>query len=368
VTVTGQQWAREVFEGEAERVFYFPLDWPWTVRRTLRAIEPSVVLIMETELWPGLLRACRRRKIPTAIVNGRLSEQSFRRYRLVPSFISRVVNCLDLAIMQTDADAERMNVLGLDRDRVFVSGNIKFDAGMSDEHDSLTAELAARFGLQGGPVILAASTHDPEERIIIESFAEILGRHTDDLKLVIAPRHPERFAAVASQLNSSGLRWVRRTAEPTAADAACQVILLDTIGELRSVFPLGCIVFVGGSLAPVGGHNILEPAAVGSCIVTGPHTENFRDIVSTFARANALIQLAEVPGNEVTKTVTSAFEELLSDPEKRRALGEHARSLVLNNRGATTRTMKTLQGILTETANTKQSRSAFVAHQGGQSA
>lgn len=345
VTVTGQQLAREIFKGEAERVFYFPLDWPWTVRRTLRAIEPSLVLIMETELWPGFLRECRGRTTPVAIVNGRLSEKSFRRYRLIPSFVSRVVDCLDLAVMQTAADAGRIRSLGLKADRVFISGNVKFDAGTPSEHEAFTNELAARFNPKGAPVILAASTHDPEERVIIESLQQLL-RQQPNVKLMIAPRHRERFAEVASQLQASGLRWVRRTAEPTAADSDCQVVLLDTIGELRSLFALGTIVFVGGSIAPVGGHNILEPAAVGACIVTGPHTENFREIVDTFAQAEALVQLAPVPKRELVRSLVAAFSELLESSERRTVLGNQARKLVDENRGATARTMEILRRLL----------------------
>jgi 3-deoxy-D-manno-octulosonic-acid transferase len=365
VTVTGQKLAREIFRNETARVFYFPLDWPWTVRRTLRAIEPAVVLIMETELWPGFLRECRRGDIPVAIVNGRLSEKSFRRYGLIRSFVSQVVNCLDLAIMQTEVDANRIRDLGLAPNRIFVSGNVKFDAGPKNEHDTLAEELTSRFELAGKALILAASTHDPEERVIIEAFRGLLNQHGPEPRLIIAPRHPERFAEVASLLNASGLSYVRRTATPNPGDADCQVILLDTIGELRSVFSLSTIVFVGGSIATVGGHNILEPAAVGSCIVTGPHTENFREIVTTFAEADALIQLDLVSDVEVVKTVTAIFNKLLSDPEQRRVLGERARNLVEANRGATARTTQILRRILAETLITEKAQA--VAAEGLQS-
>jgi len=368
VTVTGQKLAREIFKNEAEIVFYFPLDWRWTVRRAFRAIEPSVVLIMETELWPGFLRECRSRAIPVAIVNGRLSQKSFRRYGLVRPFVSKVVNCLDLAIMQTEVDAHRIEALGLDPDRVFVSGNVKFDAGTASEQNALSEELAARFDLPGKPVILAASTHDPEEHILVEAFSTLLKRHVSSLRLIIAPRHPARFSEVASLLSASGLRWVRRTAKPTVADADCQIILLDTIGELRSVFPLATIVFVGGSIAVGGGHNILEPAAVGACIVTGPHTENFREIVTSFAEADALVQLAQAPDQEVSKTLTRVFQRLLNDHEHRTVLGQRARNLVESNRGATARTMNILKRILTDTAIAEQSADVAATGEGLRSA
>lgn len=361
VTVTGQKLAQEIFKNEAERVFYFPLDWPWSVRRALRAIEPSVILIMETELWPGFLRECRRAEIPAAIVNGRLSAKSFRRYGLVRRFVSQVVNCLDLAIVQTQVDADRIRSLGLEASRIVVSGNVKFDAGTTNEQAPLSEELSSRFALANSAVILAASTHDPEERIVIEAFRQLRNQNRSDLRLILAPRHPERFAEVASLLNTTGLSWVRRTAAPTPDDANCQAILLDTIGELTSVFSLGTIVFVGGSIAKIGGHNILEPAAVGACIVTGPHTENFHEIVTTFAAAEALVQLAPGHDNQVVQTVTGIFRELLTDRQYRTILGQRARTLVEQNRGATARTMQSLRRILSDASTTEAACKATVA-------
>jgi len=343
VTVTGQQVAREVFKDEAEKIFYFPLDWRWTVRRALRAIDPAVVLIMETELWPNFLRECRRRSVPVAIVNGRLSEQSCRRYQLVPSFVSQVVSCLALAIMQTEVDGQRMRTLGLEPKRVLVSGNLKFDAGTASEQSALSKEFVSRFGLGNGAVLLAASTHEPEERIILAAFRNLSNQAGS--KLIVAPRHPERFAEVASLVNASGFRWARRTAQPSGADADCRVILLDTIGELRAVFPISTVVFVGGSIAPVGGHNILEPAAVGACIVTGPHTRNFHEIITAFTAAKALLQVPEMPDNQMIEAVTKVFEELLNDPQRRVTMGERARDLVSENRGATARTIGFLEKI-----------------------
>src|SRR5947209_7457983 len=164
--------------------------------------------------------------------------------------------------MQTEADANRITALGLESDRVFVSGSVKFDAGAMNESSALTSELRQRFNFENRQVILAASTHDPEERIILAAFRQLQSKGA---RLVIAPRHPERFADVASLLNASGLSWARRSDQPSQKDSECEVMLLDTIGELKSVFPLASIVFVGGSIAPAGGHNILEPAAAGAC-------------------------------------------------------------------------------------------------------
>jgi 3-deoxy-D-manno-octulosonic-acid transferase len=351
VTVTGQQLAREIFMDDAQKIFYFPLDWRWTVRRALKAIDPSVVLIMETELWPGFLRESHRRQLPVAVVNGRLSEKSFRRYRLIPSFVSQVVNCLDLAVMQTEADAQRIRALGLQNERILVSGNMKFDAGTTNETNLLTEELAQRFHFRGTPVLLAASTHDPEEQIILEAFLRLRSTPaTERLRLIIAPRHPERFAAVASLLAGSRLASARRSDRPAISDRDSDVVLLDSIGELRSLFPLASLVFVGGSIPPVGGHNILEPAAAGTCVVTGPHTENFDEIIKTFTAKQAIIQLGPMHNGEAAIALADVFAKLLSDPTQREELGARAKALIEENRGATIRTMKILTPILTNAA------------------
>lgn len=352
-TVTGQRVAREAFREEAARIFYFPFDWAWTVRRALREINPAAVLIMETELWPRFLRECNRRRIPVAIINGRLSERSLRRYRIIHGFISRVVNCLSLALMQSEADAERLRALGLAPERVLVSGNVKFDAGAEGSDHALTNELRERFQLKDErPLIVAASTHSPEERIIVDAFRKLRSRlSTQKLRLLIAPRHPERFAEVASLLNESGFKWARRSSPASSHDAACDIMLLDTIGELRAVYPLATLVFVGGSVAPVGGHNILEPAAAGACIITGSHTFNFTAVMRAFLDAQALVQLPPVQETEAVAELAKVCAELLTDEQKRRRLTENARAALEQNRGATTRTINMLAPLLNAAAN-----------------
>jgi 3-deoxy-D-manno-octulosonic-acid transferase len=347
-TRTGQRIARDVFCDEAASVLYFPFDWSWTVRRAIRTVNPSVVLIMETELWPNFLRECRRRHVPTAIVNGRLSERSFRRYQLVRRFIKRIVNDLDLALMQTESDAQRMRGLGLVPERVFVSGNVKFDIGDDAGEQALTAEIRERFHLgDERPLIVAASTHSHEERIILEAFKQLRSTTDNDhLRLLIAPRHPERFAEVASLMESSGLLWARRSNAHGERDSLCDVLLLDSIGELRAVYPLASIVFIGGSLTPTGGHNILEPAAAGACTVTGAHTFNFKAIVEAFLEADALVQLPALALEEATSSLSNVLRELLENNERRQALGENARAVLKKNRGATARTIKLLAPIL----------------------
>jgi 3-deoxy-D-manno-octulosonic-acid transferase len=351
VTRTGQKVAREVFAGEAEAVFYLPFDWAWSVRRALRKIDPRCVFIMETELWPNFLRECHRRGVRVALVNGRLSERSFRRYKFIGRFTERIVRCLDLALMQSEADAERIRALGLRGERVAVSGNLKFDADAAKDKQALGLELSARFHLEGDrPLIVAASTHKPEESIMIEALK--LLRETSSVappRLLIAPRHPERFNETAALLDSSGLTWTRRTSAEHESDAVCDCILLDSIGELRAVYDQASIVFVGGSLAHKGGHNVLEPAEVGACIVTGAHTANFKAIMDNFIESDALIQLPALSQAEAIIELARLFAELLSDEARRGSMGKRARAVVERNRGATARTIKLLAPILSPT-------------------
>ncbi len=346
ITRTGHRLACELFQHEAKRVFYFPFDWRWTVRRSLRAIKPSAVLIMETEIWPGFLLECSAQQIPVAIVNGRLSHQSFRRYKWIKSFVSRVLNCLNMAVMQTETDADRIGVLGLDRTRIFVSGNLKFEAGTIPANGSLAAEFKKRFRIENeASLILAASTHAPEESVILEALELLRTRMAEKPRLMLAPRHPERFAEVAALIQRSGFTWTSRTAPVHALDQNCDVILLDTIGELPALYSLASVVFVGGSIVKKGGHNIVEPAAAGAAIVTGAHTHNFEAIVNEFVRAGALIQMPPVPLQDAAAELSDFFAELLRDGRRRDELGQKARNLVEKNRGAVGRTLNLLESL-----------------------
>jgi 3-deoxy-D-manno-octulosonic-acid transferase len=352
VTRTGQEVARKVFAGEAAAVFYLPFDWAWSVRRALRKVNPRYVLIMETELWPNFLRECRRRGVRIALVNGRLSERSFRGYKLIGRFSRRIVQCLDLALMQSEADAERIRALGLRAERVAVSGNLKFDADAAKDKQALGLELGTRFQLGSAdhPLIVAASTHKPEEHIMIEALKRLRAISSAPApRLLIAPRHPERFNETAALLDSSGLTWTRRTNPQHESDAVCDCILLDSIGELRAVYDQASIVFVGGSLARNGGHNVLEPAEVGACIVTGAHTANFKAIMDNFLERDALIQLPALSEAEAIVELARLFAELLSDEARRDSMGERARAVVESNRGATARTIKLLAPMLSPT-------------------
>jgi 3-deoxy-D-manno-octulosonic-acid transferase len=348
ITLTGQRIAREVFRREAAAVIYFPFDWAWTVRRSLNQVNPELVLVMETELWPRFLLECRRRNVHVALVNGRLSEKSFRRYGLVRGFIKRVLACLDLALMQSEPDAARIGELGMQKERVEVSGNVKFDLLASKDEHELTESLRERFGLnQSRPLIIAASTHAPEERIVIEAFKLLRASSATDARLLIAPRHPERFAEVAALLSSSGLKWSRRSEEARESDKTCDCILLDTIGELRATYNLATLVFVGGSIAPTGGHNVLEPAASGASIITGAHTHNFKAVMEAFLDREALVQLPPVAEDEAPAALASSFTELLADDARRLKMIARASEVLEENRGATMYTAERVASLLT---------------------
>jgi 3-deoxy-D-manno-octulosonic-acid transferase len=347
-TVTGQEIARDAFGREAAAVFYFPIDWAWTVRRVLSALQPAAVLIMETELWPNLLRACRARAIPVALVNGRISITSFGRYKVIRPFISRVLGNISLALMQSEQDASRIRALGIPNERVLMTGNVKFDSAEGAIDESATAKFRERFGFDGTErLIVAASTHAPEEDVVLDAFKQIQSSGpVCPVRLLIAPRHPERFDEVASLLQGSGLKWARRSEAATLDDRSCDVILLDTIGELRAVYPLADVAFVGGSIAPHGGHNALEPAARGVCIVTGAHTHNFAAVTKALRDENAMVQLRNDSASKARAELASALKTLLSNDAQRREMGQRALGVCNRNRGATERTVQMVAKLL----------------------
>lgn len=349
-TVTGQQVARDIFREHAASVFYFPIDWAWTMRRALRAINPSAVIVMETELWPRLFRECRKRQIPLALINGRISDKSFQRYKLVRAFIGRVLNDLTIALMQSAQDADRIRELGLTESRIVVSGNLKFDSASAALDPVVSREIGERFSFDSRrPLILAASTHAPEEATMLEVLKRTRESHANT-RLLLAPRHPERFDEVAGLIDRAGLTWASRSEAPSVKDGGCDVVLLDTIGELSSVFPLADIVFVGGSIAAHGGHNVLEPAAHGVCTITGPHTQNFAAITKAMIAEDALIQLAA--SSDLVSELAAVISQLLSNEERRQELGERARSFCRNNQGATARTIELISQLLAAPSST----------------
>ena len=343
VTPTGREAGEKRLPAIAGR-FYAPLDWRWSVRKTLARIKPALLVIVETEIWPNLLRAARESGAHVVIVNARMSEKSLRGYSLARPFMRRVLSNVDEIFAQTEEDAGRFRQLVAQPNRVRMIGNLKFDAQPPQLGEFARVLKAAIQKANRGPVIVAASTMPGEEPLVLEAWDLILARYPQAL-LILAPRHPARFDEVNRDLAQAQRGFVRRTTLPAEVQAltkqlaATSLLLLDTIGELAGVFELADMVFMGGSLVPTGGHNILEPAYWSKVIAFGPYMENFRDIAKLFLDAGAAI---EVRNPEELAHATW----LLENKEAREGLGASARQVLEKNSGATARTLEGLRKYL----------------------
>jgi len=346
-TPAGQALAREriLARSVADAVFYFPFDWPFPVRRAFRAVRPAIVIIVETEIWPNFLRHARRRGVPVVIVNGRFSARSHAGYQrwhwLIGGFFQRVLGNARLFLMQSQADADRVRSLGADPARVEVTGNLKYE--VSPPPPGPLVAWLEQAEESRDPMLVAGSVLAGEEDAVLDAFAAVRAKFPDAL-LILAPRKTDRFDTAAEIVVRRGLACVRRTAADLSRplDAGVQVLLLDTVGELAAVYQVASVVFVGGSLVPAGGHNILEPAVFGNVPVFGPYMENFRDMARAFREAGASVEVSS--GEDLGRR----WIELLEDVPRRESLGAAARRLVERNRGATERTLERLATILEE--------------------
>ena len=342
-TRTGQVLARERFG--ADRVFYCPLDLPWAVRAYLNALRPAMLVLAETEFWPNLLYGCFRREIAVAVVNARISDRSWPRYQMLRRLWRPILVQLSRVLAQSDVDAERLVALGCRAERVGVSGNLKFDVQAHPEgsREAEATRLLRSMGA-GLRLVVAGSTLEGEEAALLEAWPRLLAADSK-LVLVMAVRHPERFEAVAALLAGSGVVWVRRSewkgkaAGEIAPLRPGQVVLLDTIGELASVYSLAATAFVGGSIAEAGGHNPLEPAQFGVPIVMGPHYVNFRAITDDL-RAHDALRIA------TRAELAGALVELLTHADKAREMGLRARQVFEQQAGATGRSVEALRELL----------------------
>jgi 3-deoxy-D-manno-octulosonic-acid transferase len=362
-TITGQELARERM-AFADAILYFPLDWSFCVRRALDAVRPSLVLVLETEIWPNFLRESGRRRIPVVFVSGRISDRSFARYQsylgifgfFLRPFLKSALSNASAFLMQNEKDAERIRTLGAPADRVRVSGNLKYDLELPAP-TPMSVWLDAEIKRSGrSPIIVAGSVVATEEPHALIAFGTLQGEYPKAL-LVLAPRKPECFNEAAEFIDESHRKFIRRSQLPIPGPAQAQtpgfsgnstipddvtVLLLDSIGELASLYRLADGAFVGGSLVTSGGHNILEPAAFGKIPVFGPSMENFAEIASRFVSAGAALQV------ESPEDVGVAWIELFRDPGRMKTMGEAARRLIEDSRGATDRavaeTAKRLDG------------------------
>ncbi|HSM87980.1 MAG TPA: 3-deoxy-D-manno-octulosonic acid transferase [Candidatus Limnocylindrales bacterium] len=333
-TATGQQLARQRF-GQ-DHVFYMPLDFGFALRPYLKKLRPDLLILAETEFWPNLIHLSRRQGAATAIVNARISDGSFPRYRRFRGFFSRVLSEVDLFLAQTGADAQRLAEIGAPQDRVHISGNLKFDIRLSSA-STLMGPLRQAIG-QDSPVIVCGSTTEGEEELVLAAFQKVLDQFPKAV-MIVAPRHPERFEKVAGMIESAGLKSIRRSAWQESTPVSGCVFLLDSVGELAALYALADLAFVGGSLAPAGGHNILEPAQYGVAVLTGPHTFNFREITRIFIEGGGL---SVVTG----ESMAEEFLDLLRDGPRREQLGNRAKELFRRNTGATRKTLEALAPLL----------------------
>jgi 3-deoxy-D-manno-octulosonic-acid transferase len=360
-TMTGQALARERMDF-VDAVIYFPLDWAFAVRRAMDAVRPAIVVVLETEIWPNFLREARRRKVPVIFVSGRVSERSFARYQkyfgvfgsYLRPLLRRALADADAFLMQSEKDAERIRALGASADRVRVSGNLKYDME-KPAATPLSNWLAAETTRSGrGPVVVAGSVVATEEPLALIAFGTLQGEYPNAL-LVLAPRKPERFEAAAEFIDESHRKYLRRSELRVAGPGSTgngagvaagvgpgggeitndvTVVLLDSIGELASLYGVADGAFVGGSLVPSGGHNILEPAAFGKVPVFGPSMENFSEMAAKFVASGAAIQV------ENPEDAGGAWIELLRAPERMKQMGAAAQRLVEESRGATGRALE----------------------------
>ena len=334
-TLTGRQLAHQ--RDDVDRVVYFPLDIPTVVRRSLGRLRPELVVIAETEIWPNFLRECQRRSVPVVMVNGRISDKSYSRYLMGRRWLKTVLEDYRVLGMQSEMDAVRIRSIGANPRKVVVFGNIKYDLGSSPP----SLDRALGDALQSyQPLLVAASTAVGEEQLVLGAYRRLRARHPN-LRLLIAPRLPQRFNEVEGLLRAGEFRF-RRRSEIGRTDGSEDIILLDSIGELTAVFEYATLVFIGGTLVPRGGHNVLEPARFEKPVLFGPHMENFRDMARRFLAAKAAIQVRDV--NELVVEL----ERLLKTPSIAAELGRNGKRLVEENSGATDRALEAIRTCLRE--------------------
>ena len=340
VTPTGAARARALF-GNAAQVRYVPFDLPGAVRRFFARVQPRLAVIVETELWPNLYRECGRRRVPLVLASARLSARSAGRYRRLGALFRDTLSQAAVVAAQGTLDAERFQALGADPASTHVTGNLKFDFQLPPR----TVERGARLREQYAParaLWVAGSTHGGgEEQALLEAQRRVRALHPEAL-LVLAPRHPQRFAEVAALLHQAGASFVRRSQGAAAAAQTCEVLLLDSLGELLDFYAAADVAFVGGSLVPIGGHNLLEPAALGVPILTGPYNSNSEEIARLLIAGGA----AEIVRDAAT--LGARVSALLANPEARVRIGAQGRASVDSNRGALGKLLGLIEPLLNE--------------------
>ncbi len=335
---TGYELAKRKYSGLV--VFYCPLDFSWAVAAAMRRIRPCLLILAELELWPNLIRAAHCHGAAVAVINGRLSQKSFGGYRKIRWLVANVLRQIDLIAVQNEEYAQRFLQLGARASSVFVTGSMKFDGAQPDRGNTITRSLKQLAGIAANDIVfLAGSTQQPEELLAVEAFRQLAVEHPL-LRLILVPRHPERFAEVAEMLDQSQLPWQRRSDLPGRRSTEARILLVDAVGELGGWWGAAEIAFVGGSLGRRGGQNMIEPAAYGAAVSFGPNTANFRDVVSQLLQHQAAVVVHD--GQELTDFV----RRCLRDPKFARQLGSRAQQYVQLQTGATVRTANQIERLL----------------------
>ncbi|MBI3838325.1 MAG: 3-deoxy-D-manno-octulosonic acid transferase [Planctomycetia bacterium] len=350
-TVTGYALAKSRYSQHA--VFYCPLDFSWAVRRAVARIRPQILILAELELWPNLIAAARMAGAKVAVVNGRLSDRSFHGYRRFRPLVRRLLGQIDLIAAQNPLYADRFLEIGAQNDAVYVTGSLKFDGAQTDRDNPATTRLRSLAGFQSRDTIfLAGSTQHPEEQLALAAFRQLAPAHPE-LRLVIVPRHPDRFGEVAEILAASNLAWQRRSGlQIDGPNPRARVLLVDQVGELGAWWGTAGIAYVGGSMGKRNGQNMIEPAAYGAAVAFGPMTRNFRDVVAALLNAGAGVVVHD--GAELAAFVRRCLDE----PAFAADLGNRARRVVASQLGATRRTADLLDALVANASNSQSRRAA----------
>jgi 3-deoxy-D-manno-octulosonic-acid transferase len=346
MTSTGNKLAKNLLS-EADQILFFPIDHPLPLRRAIAGIQPGLLLVAETELWPNLLRSCGRKGVPIILFNGRISEKSFRGYLFFKFLFKECLKYVSLFLMQTKEDRTRIIDIGADSNKTRVMGNLKFDQTFPSFTQESLEKSAQSLGLQGKrPVLIAGSTHSGEEEILIPLFKD-LKRIDPHLVFILAPRHLDRLEEVERVLKKESVAWMRRTSFSTnqARKEPPEVILLDTMGELMGLYSLGTLVLVGGSFVPIGGHNPLEPLFFKKCVLFGPYMFHFSEISRRLIEAEGAIQAKGI------EDLTFHIKRLLKDERARKEIGERGYQFLQKHQGATERMMEEIRPFLNDVAD-----------------
>ncbi len=341
VTATGHKMAQSIIP-EADGHIFFPVDIPVITNRIVKIVDPEIIILIETELWPNFLRIAWKKKIPVMMMNGRISDRSMRRYSFVKHYTKKMLNQIRMLCMQSSFDVEHIIAMGADPKRVIITGNTKFDQTYATVSPEECTALKKEFHFEGrGPVIVCGSTHSGEEEILMRTFARLKAEYPD-LCVILTPREITRAPGVKAHVGANGFSVIRRSEMGTNADDGRfhQVVILDTIGELGRLYSIADVVFVGGSLVKIGGHNILEPAAHGKPIIVGSYMFNFKEIFELLGRRGVCLMVK----NE--EELDQTLRGLLADPEKMKEMGEEALRVVHENRGATQRNIECFEKLV----------------------